>query len=57
MDARVRLIPDRLLSVEIKIHPTHARNTKNIMVELGIFAISGWAIERSLGNTTKIQKL
>jgi hypothetical protein len=30
--------------VEIKIHPTHARNTKNIMVGLGILTISCWAI-------------
>ena len=26
--------------MEIKIHPTHARNTKNIMVGLGILTIS-----------------
>jgi hypothetical protein len=37
------------LSVEIKIHPTHARNTKNIMVGLGVVAISGWVIVMEIG--------
>jgi len=35
--------------VEIKIHPTHARNTKNIMVGLGVVAISSWAIGMVIG--------
>jgi len=35
--------------VEIKTHPTHARNTKNIMVGLGVAAISGWAIAMAIG--------
>jgi hypothetical protein len=35
--------------VEIKIHPTHAINTKNIMVGLGIVAISCWAIGMVIG--------
>jgi hypothetical protein len=35
--------------VEIKIHPTHARNTKKIMVGLGIAAIFSWAIGMAIG--------
>ena len=39
----------RLLSVEIKIHPSHARNTKYIIVGLGAVVISGWAIGMIIG--------
>jgi hypothetical protein len=31
------------------MHPSHARNTKNIMVGLGIVAISDWAIGMVFG--------
>jgi hypothetical protein len=43
--------------VEIKIHPTHARNTKNIMVGLGIVTISCWAIGMVFGQNDQNQKL
>jgi hypothetical protein len=35
--------------VEIKIHPTHARNTKRILVGLGITAALGWAMAMIVG--------
>jgi hypothetical protein len=35
--------------VEIKIHPTHARNTKIIMVGLGIVTISSWGVAMVFG--------
>jgi hypothetical protein len=35
--------------VEIKTHPTHARNTKNIMVGLGVVAFCGWATAMVIG--------
>lgn len=37
------------LSVEIKIHPTHAKNTKHILVGLGVIAVLGWAIGMVIG--------
>lgn len=35
--------------MEIKIHPTHARNTKYIMFGLGVAAASSWAIGMAIG--------
>lgn len=35
--------------MKIKIHPTHARYTKNIMVGLGVAAISSWTIGMAIG--------
>lgn len=43
--------------MEIKTHPTHAKNTKNMMVGLGVAAISGWAIAMAIGQNDQNQEI
>jgi hypothetical protein len=39
--------------MEIKVHPTHAKNTKHILVGLGVIAISAWATGMLIGQHGK----